>query len=183
MATGAPDSNGIWIYGEDDSEATFSALINKLGNSTSTAIAPLLSGMEVRQIVQGSTATTVTNSTSTMADTGLSVTITPQYSDSKLLVIVNHKGVSKTAGAPANCTTIELLKNNVLVDYVAKDFGYTADSSYDANKDVNYFLVQTSGVTSALTYKTRFRNFYNNAAVYVQDNGLKSTITVIEVRP
>lgn len=36
MATGALDANGIWQYGEDDSEATFSALLNKLGSSVST---------------------------------------------------------------------------------------------------------------------------------------------------
>jgi len=38
MATGALDANGIWIYGEDDSEPTFSGLLNKLGDSTSDAI-------------------------------------------------------------------------------------------------------------------------------------------------
>lgn len=38
MATGANDANGIWQYGEDDSNTTFSALLNRLGASTSTAI-------------------------------------------------------------------------------------------------------------------------------------------------
>lgn len=38
MATGALDANGIWQYGEDDSEITFSALLNKLASSTSTTI-------------------------------------------------------------------------------------------------------------------------------------------------
>lgn len=38
MATGALDANGIWQYGEDDSETTFSVLLNKLGGSTSTVI-------------------------------------------------------------------------------------------------------------------------------------------------
>jgi hypothetical protein len=41
MATGALDANGIWIYGEDDSEATFSALLNKLGDSTSDEVGTL----------------------------------------------------------------------------------------------------------------------------------------------
>lgn len=38
MATGSLDTNGIWKYGEDDSEATFSALLNKLASSTSTRV-------------------------------------------------------------------------------------------------------------------------------------------------
>ena len=38
MATGAPGTNGVWQYGEDDSEATFSALLNKAASTTDTAI-------------------------------------------------------------------------------------------------------------------------------------------------
>jgi hypothetical protein len=38
MATGSLDANGIWIYGEDDSETTFSGLLNKLGDSTSDKV-------------------------------------------------------------------------------------------------------------------------------------------------
>lgn len=41
MATGALDANGIWQYGEDDSEATASALLNKLGQSTSNTVTRL----------------------------------------------------------------------------------------------------------------------------------------------
>lgn len=38
MATGYTDSNGIWHYGEDDSEANFSSLLNVLADSTSAVI-------------------------------------------------------------------------------------------------------------------------------------------------
>lgn len=38
MATGAYDSNKVWIYGEDDSETTFSALLNKSASSVSTQL-------------------------------------------------------------------------------------------------------------------------------------------------
>lgn len=38
MATGAPGTNGVWQYGEDDSEATFSALLNKAASTTDTQI-------------------------------------------------------------------------------------------------------------------------------------------------
>ena len=41
MATGALDANGIWQYGEDDSEATFSGLLNKLASSTSDTVTRL----------------------------------------------------------------------------------------------------------------------------------------------
>jgi hypothetical protein len=38
MATGSPGSNGVWLYGEDDSEATFSALLNKAGTTVNTQL-------------------------------------------------------------------------------------------------------------------------------------------------
>lgn len=38
MATGAPGTNGVWQYGEDDSEATFSALLNKAASTTDTQL-------------------------------------------------------------------------------------------------------------------------------------------------
>lgn len=38
MATGTPGTNGVWQYGEDDSEATFSALLNKAAGTTDTQI-------------------------------------------------------------------------------------------------------------------------------------------------
>lgn len=41
MATGALDANGIWQYGEDDSETTFSGLLNKLASSTSDTVTRL----------------------------------------------------------------------------------------------------------------------------------------------
>ena len=38
MATGAPGTNGVWQYGEDDSEATFSALLNKVASTADSSI-------------------------------------------------------------------------------------------------------------------------------------------------
>lgn len=38
MATGAPGANGVWLYGEDDSEATFSTLLNKAGTTVNTQL-------------------------------------------------------------------------------------------------------------------------------------------------
>lgn len=52
MATGALDANGIWQYGEDDSEPTFSGLLNKLAGSTSTTVTRLetLTGLNSSQL-------------------------------------------------------------------------------------------------------------------------------------
>lgn len=53
MATGAPGTNGVWQYGEDDSEATFSALLNKAASTTDTQIGAdrtRLTALEARKL-------------------------------------------------------------------------------------------------------------------------------------
>lgn len=53
MATGAPGTNGVWQYGEDDSEATFSALLNKAASTTNTQIGldrARLTSLEARNV-------------------------------------------------------------------------------------------------------------------------------------
>lgn len=143
---------------------------------------PLGPDGRIVQIQSGSTTTTVNNATTTMVDTGLTVTITPQYSNSKLIVLVFQNGVTKTSGGAANCATIELQRNGTTIETFAKDFGYTGVADFNANLTASYVLYETAGTTSALTYKTRFRNFYAVSNVTVQDNSLRSTITAIEVK-
>lgn len=82
MATGANDAQGIWQYGEDDSNATFSALMNRLGSSTSTQFGVdrgRLTTLEARSLSafspvvpssvdkSGGTSTVATNGTVTFA--------------------------------------------------------------------------------------------------------------------
>lgn len=86
MATGALDANGIWIYGEDDSEATFSALLNKLGSSTSTEIGDVNTTRKGGQVVSTAKKDTTTITTTTPSSF-LSVTITPKATTSKILII------------------------------------------------------------------------------------------------
>lgn len=94
MATGAPGSNGVWQYGEDDSEATFSALLNKVASTTNTQIGAdrtRLTALEatgsIVQVVTGTTGTQVNITSTSKQTTGLTGTITPKFSTSKILVI------------------------------------------------------------------------------------------------
>jgi len=60
MATGYLDANGIWQYGEDDSDANFSSLLNRLASSTSDVVAnPTVSGnMRLTNVNDASTTST-----------------------------------------------------------------------------------------------------------------------------
>ena len=52
----------------------------------------------VLQVVQGSINATATSASSTYANTGLTATITPKFSTSKILVLLTLQGVGKDTG-------------------------------------------------------------------------------------
>lgn len=96
MATGAPGSNGVWVYGEDDSEATFSALLNKAASTTNTQLGldrARLTALEaagrivnVQSVTKSDTFSASVSPNTLTAITGLSVSITPKSSTNKILV-------------------------------------------------------------------------------------------------
>lgn len=177
MATGALDANGIWQYGEDDSEATFSALLNKLGASVSTQTGK----RKVLQVVSFSYATGATNSTTTYADTGLTATITPSSTTSKILVLVSQNGLYKTAGASTNGVHLRLLRGATEIQMFGYSIGYDGVAIARYLGGTSAMFLDSPATTSAVTYKTQLRNEANAASVSVQFGGAQSTITLIEV--
>jgi len=90
---GGLDANGVWQYGEDDTEALASDLLNLGMGSVSTAITNL-EPVGVFQLVSTSLLSTYSESlfsgvTSTDVVTGLTATITPISASSKILVRVS----------------------------------------------------------------------------------------------
>ena len=135
----------------------------------------------VLQVVQGTYSTVTSNSTSTYADTGLTATITPSSTTSKILIFVFHSENTKNGANAGNDIGINLLRNGTQIALISYDLGYTGTA-------INlYFIVAGSyydspASTSALTYKTQFRNTNSNSAnVTVQQNNVPSTITLMEI--
>jgi hypothetical protein len=135
----------------------------------------------VLQVVTGSTFTTVTISTSTYTDTGLSATITPTSASSKILVIVDQCGVTKRTGNISNGNTIQLLRNSSSLFVFQVYAGYTGTDMFNYIGSASCNYLDSPATTSAVTYKTQFRNEINGAAVTVQDNSSTSTITLLEI--
>lgn len=172
MATGALDANGIWQYGEDDSNTTFSALLNRLG----TSIGSNMKG-RILQVVQNTASAQVLNTSNTFVDTGLSITITPKSASSKLIIFVNQSGVAKygTGGS----VWIKAQKNGTDF-YFANELGFTETNQWNFVGAHSMTFVEDSGGTTARTYKTVFRNGSTTGEAYVQ-RGSSSRITIIEV--
>ena len=88
LGPGGLDSNGIWLYGEDDSEALASDLLNLGMQSVSDAIESF-GGAGILQVVSTTkTDTFSTSNTSFTGITGLTASITPSSTSSKVFCVV-----------------------------------------------------------------------------------------------
>jgi hypothetical protein len=138
-------------------------------------------GGKVLQVVNAtySTQTSNTNGT-TLADTGLTASITPSATTSKILVIVHQAGVSKY-NANIGCE-LRLLRG---ATDLAKFEGISAYNNVGAASDtvcgagINY--LDSPSTTSSTTYKTQFARSSATGEVLVQRSSAVSSITLMEI--
>jgi hypothetical protein len=135
---------------------------------------------KVLQVVNATYGTSVSNSTNTYADTGLTATITPTSATSTILVFVSQS-CYKTNGNINNSTNIKLFRGATDLGRIIYVQGFTS-TTLDFYSTVAFQYLDSPATTSATTYKTQFNNNVNAAASIVQpDNNGRSTITLMEI--
>jgi hypothetical protein len=159
--------------------------VTSVPNLATFPLGPRLDGANmpagcVLQVVQGTTTTQVNNSTSTYADTGLTATITPKFSTSKILVIVNHPECYKSVDNAGNGIAMQIVRGSTQIAILGGSCGYTNSAL------VNYFsmngcVLDSPATTSATAYKTQFKNSNNGATCAVQLDTTTSAITLMEI--
>ena len=151
--------------------------VNNMTNAGGTG--PTYAPGHIIQVVQGSTTTTVTNATTTQADTTLTATITPKSVNSKILVTINHP-IWKSSGNAENQISLFLYRDATQITQLATYLmANGAANTVTSSMTANY--LDTPNTTSAITYKTRFSNYVNASVVAVQQYNAPGTITLMEV--
>lgn len=135
-------------------------------------------GGKVLQVVTATYSTSTSNSSTTYADTGLTATITPTLSTSKVLVLVFHNGITKTAAVNYQQMAIKLFRGATEI-LLSAGIDYTATAT-DASTTWCASLLDSPATTSATTYKTQF-NSAGVASVTIQNGSSTSTITLLEI--
>ena len=140
---------------------------------------------KVGQVVQASTSTAVNVASTSVADTGLTVNITPTASTSKVLVQVNQNIVTDIDTNLAN-SKIKLLRDSTTaVDFTANIARIEA-GSVSAVKFGNlttFSHLDSPSTTSQITYKTQgaISSTSNNGTARFQNSSVPSIITVMEI--
>jgi len=137
----------------------------------------------VIQVVQTSIAgPAVFTSSTTFSDTGLTVTITPQFSNSKILVNASVNGLYATVSTVSVNT--RLVRNSTALGIIDAVAGYNSTADIGAG-GASITYLDSPATTSATTYKVQFASSSAGKQVYVNGsagNQSASYITVMEIK-
>jgi hypothetical protein len=141
----------------------------------------------VLQVVQGNSSVSTTTTSASFVDTGLSATITPTSATSKILVIVSHPATGvQNATSAGNRVYLRLLRDSTAIQGMSNLIAYNNDNQR-ATETVTTAYLDSPSTTSAITYKTQFKNDGGSETVIVNWNASdqtpnsESTITLMEI--
>ena len=146
-------------------------------------------GGKVLQVVSNTYSTSTLIQSTTMTDTGLSGTITPTASTSKILVLVTQNFVNYV-GSGERAAGYQLLRGATAINVIGSGgYEYTYDSSSTTVNGRNFRAVHTityldsPATTSATTYKTQAKllSTANSSQITFQDNSQTASIILLEI--
>ena len=137
-------------------------------------------GGKVLQVVSANYATEWSSTTDTYADTGLTATITPSATSSKILVLCNQNGCGKSANNAS--LRLHLYRDVTKLADFGEDLGYTNTAeNWNMVGSASISYLDSPSSTSALVYKTQGNNNTATGSVRVQNSETTSTLTLIEI--
>jgi hypothetical protein len=136
-------------------------------------------GGKVLQVVQGTTSTAVASSTTSYADMGLSATITPAATSSKILIFYSVI-TQKSAGSVNNALNIRFVRGATALSPNLIGLGYSGTAVVQTFTASSQFLDSPS-TTSATTYKMQFANDTAASEVTVMSANTTAVITLMEI--
>jgi hypothetical protein len=147
-------------------------------------------GGKVLQVVSTTYATNTTIASTSLTDTGLSLSITPTSATSKILVLITQPmKLQRAATSDSQGAGYVLLRGATSI-YTANQGGYGISAYFPGITEVqlaqlvNVSYYDSPATTSSTTYKTQARclTTANSGVVIFQDSGaMTSSITLLEI--
>tara|TARA_R100000278_G_scaffold44304_2_gene38607 strand:+ start:336 stop:1091 length:756 start_codon:yes stop_codon:yes gene_type:complete len=174
------DQDGTGIALSDLSVNTGSASGGgTLSYNNSTGVfnfAPAVTANRINQVIQSSTSTVVSLTSTSLTDTGLSATITPTATSSKVLIQTYAQfGVPEIASG-GDDTFIHLVRGSTSIggagNVDSSTFSMVNESGgkYES-RYINTLYLDSPSTTSATTYKLQFKNRNSSKQAYFNRRG------------
>jgi len=145
----------------------------------------------VIQVVQATTQTSVSNSTTTYADSGLTANITPTSSSSKILVLISQNFYIAINSGTSQFGGFQIVRNSTAIYTPSQDgtssfdYGISNGNTTTAQLFTRYSAcyLDSPATTSATTYKTQMRIYYTTSGgtIYAQNSNGTSSIILMEI--
>ena len=160
--TSAKISDGTIVNGDINASAGIDG--SKLGTNA------------IKNVVTSLSRISDSTSNTTYTDTGMSASITPSSTSSKILIMVHL--VVQLAGSRSRYTIHSSATNGTL--HGASDEGFVAlEGNTNANRNVAFHHVDSPNTTSSVTYKVQHLNTGGSSTFLVNDN--PQEITLLEI--
>lgn len=187
LAKMAPGTDGNLISydasGNPVAVATGSSgqVLTSQGAGSAPVFAASAAGGKILQVVEATTTTEVSTTSSSYVDTGLTASITPSATGSKILALISLSVNAAGGAAVAECKIVRTIGASATDKYV-----YSQIVGPENDKG-NYFLsvLDSPSSTSACVYKVQgFRTDQSGTLQFQRNDGsdiARSTITLMEV--
>jgi hypothetical protein len=153
---------------------------NSLASGVPSSIASsALPAGTVLQVVNATYTTETSNSTGTYADTGLTASITPRSTSSRILILINLITIKDT-GSSGNGLKMNICRNGSEIVQFSQRNSWTNTALYVVN-NIAYNYVDSPSSASSVAYKVQFANNTPSNAVYVQWDNRPSSIQLLEI--
>jgi len=195
VINGSGTVTGLAVGGLPDGTVDDGTVASGIASSKLTGALPAISGASltgftdaqmpagsVLQVVSMSTGTPQSSTSSTYADTAVTLNITPTLSTSKILALVNVTGCHKNGGAGSGAyLALQLMRDGVAKLIFESQGGYTASTAYTSFGACSGTLLDSPSTTSAVTYKVQMKDLANVGVVAINQSGSISTMTLMEI--
>ena len=138
-------------------------------------------GGKVLQVVNATYSTEFSTTSTTYADTGLTASITPSNTSSKVLVLVDQAGTGNNSGANAQYFLSRLMRGATQLTTIELLGGYNSGSSSTIVNASSMCYLDTPSTTSSTTYKIQMKTSGAGQDMRAQWGGATSTITLLEI--
>jgi hypothetical protein len=147
-------------------------------DGVTSALQTQINARKVLQVVSAAHATEATNNTTTYAASGLSASITPSLSSSKILIFATLPIWTYVTGGSVCGAKTRLKRDSTVIS----GKGYLPYVTASETKgDVDYVYLDSPASTSTLTYAIDFASEYNPGSAVAQSGNSPSSITLVEI--